>query len=301
MKADELTKYEKARILGARALQIAMNAPLLIKISQEDLEKIKFDALKIAEIELESDILPISIKKPFPKRKEDVLKRTKEQVVSDEQKAEIEAKLIGELTSHTHAGGSGDMTKAIYDSNADGVIEAAQLNLSSKANATHSHATTDITGTAVITTDSRLSDARTPTTHSHPPSEVTGTAVITSDSRLSDARTPTAHNQSATTITTDTLDGDRLRAISTTKKGGVPLTGTPSGKFLKDDNTWATPAGGGGGMNLLKTTSNQWSYIAVNLLAFSELSSRAVILSAPKIVNAKLEIETFEAILPPYQ
>lgn len=92
MKADEFTKYEKARILGARALQIAMNAPLLIKISQEDLEKIKFDALKIAEIELESDILPISIKKPFPQKKEDALKRTKEQMVSDEQKAEIEAK-----------------------------------------------------------------------------------------------------------------------------------------------------------------------------------------------------------------
>ena len=38
---ETFTKYEKARILGARALQIAMNAPLLIKISKEDLEKIK--------------------------------------------------------------------------------------------------------------------------------------------------------------------------------------------------------------------------------------------------------------------
>jgi len=37
----EYTKYEKARIIGARALQISMNAPLLIKITQEDLEKIK--------------------------------------------------------------------------------------------------------------------------------------------------------------------------------------------------------------------------------------------------------------------
>ena len=34
------TKYERARILGARALQIAMNAPLLVKISKDDLEKI---------------------------------------------------------------------------------------------------------------------------------------------------------------------------------------------------------------------------------------------------------------------
>ena len=68
---QNFTKYERARILGARALQIAMNAPLLIKISEEDLEKIKFDALKIAEIELDSGILPISIKKPFPEKKEE--------------------------------------------------------------------------------------------------------------------------------------------------------------------------------------------------------------------------------------
>ena len=61
MNAQDFTKYERARILGARALQIAMNAPLLIKINKEDLEKIKFDSLKIAEIELNEGILPISI------------------------------------------------------------------------------------------------------------------------------------------------------------------------------------------------------------------------------------------------
>ena len=72
---EVFTKYETARILGARALQIAMNAPLLIKIEKEDLEKIKFDALKIAEIELESGILPISVKRPFPERKETELKK----------------------------------------------------------------------------------------------------------------------------------------------------------------------------------------------------------------------------------
>ena len=88
---EKFSKYENARILGARALQIAMNAPLLIKISDEDLEEIKYDALKIAEIELESGILPISVKKPFPKKKEEVLKRAKEQKVSDERVLEKEA------------------------------------------------------------------------------------------------------------------------------------------------------------------------------------------------------------------
>lgn len=69
-----------------------MNAPLLIKISQEDLEKIKFDALKIAETELNSNILPISIKKPFPMKKEEKLKRVVEQKISDAKIEEIEAK-----------------------------------------------------------------------------------------------------------------------------------------------------------------------------------------------------------------
>ena len=88
---QNFTKYERARILGARALQIAMNAPLLIKISEEDLEKIKFDALKIAEIELDSGILPISIKKPFPEKKEEKLKRIKVKKIEDKEKEDIEA------------------------------------------------------------------------------------------------------------------------------------------------------------------------------------------------------------------
>lgn len=78
MSLEKFGKYEAARILGARALQIAMNAPLLIKLKKEDLEKVKYDALKIAEIEFESGVLPISIKRPFPKKKDEELKRIKE-------------------------------------------------------------------------------------------------------------------------------------------------------------------------------------------------------------------------------
>lgn len=66
-------------------------------------------------------------------------------------------------------------------------------------------APSQIAGTAVITTDSRLSNARTPTAHatthasagSDPitisPAQVAGTAVVTADARLADARAPTAH------------------------------------------------------------------------------------------------------------
>lgn len=87
----EFSKYEKARILGARALQISMNAPVLIKISPDELEKINYDALKIAEIELESNILPISISRPMPKIKEEELKRVVERKIDDKKIKEKES------------------------------------------------------------------------------------------------------------------------------------------------------------------------------------------------------------------
>ncbi len=91
MTEHNFTKYETARILGARALQISMNAPLLIKIDKEDLEKVNYDAIKIAEIELNSDVLPISVKRPFPLKKEEKLKRVRERKISDQGVQEKEA------------------------------------------------------------------------------------------------------------------------------------------------------------------------------------------------------------------
>jgi len=110
VEAAQFTKYEKARILGARALQIAMNAPLLIKFNQEDLEKINFDALKIAEVEFNSNVLPISVRKPFPKKSGAVLKREKEKVISDvdvvesEKEEEKEIATSGEIMGIANPG-----------------------------------------------------------------------------------------------------------------------------------------------------------------------------------------------------
>lgn len=97
MNEQTFTRYEKARILGARALQIAMNAPILVKMSEEDLEKINFDALKIAEIELSSKILPISVKKPLPQKKEDKLKRARDVKISEEKKIQLEEQEEAEI------------------------------------------------------------------------------------------------------------------------------------------------------------------------------------------------------------
>ncbi|MBU7045675.1 MAG: DNA-directed RNA polymerase subunit K [Theionarchaea archaeon] len=48
------TRFEKARIVGARALQIAMGAPILIKTKE-------VDCIKIALEELERGVMPITV------------------------------------------------------------------------------------------------------------------------------------------------------------------------------------------------------------------------------------------------
>lgn len=59
----DFTKYEKARIIGARALQLSLGAPLLIKRPKE-----VFDVVDLASTELEKNVLPITIKRPVPEK-----------------------------------------------------------------------------------------------------------------------------------------------------------------------------------------------------------------------------------------
>ncbi len=68
MEKIRYTKYETARIIGARALQIIMGSPLLIKIDEVFLEKINYNPIEIAKEEFKKGILPITIKRPLPKR-----------------------------------------------------------------------------------------------------------------------------------------------------------------------------------------------------------------------------------------
>lgn len=84
---EKYTKYEIARILGARALQIAMNAPLLMEIKKETLEELNYDPLKIAEMEFNAEVLPITVRRPMPQRAE---------VEGEEAKEEEEIEVIGE-------------------------------------------------------------------------------------------------------------------------------------------------------------------------------------------------------------
>ena len=65
----QYTKYEIARMIGGRALQIAMGAPFLIKLSKNDLEDIHFNPVKISQLEFEKGVLPITVKRPLPEKK----------------------------------------------------------------------------------------------------------------------------------------------------------------------------------------------------------------------------------------
>ncbi|HLD19423.1 MAG TPA: DNA-directed RNA polymerase subunit K [Candidatus Nanoarchaeia archaeon] len=58
------TKYEKARLIGSRALQISMGAPFMVKLSDDDLKRIGYNPVEVAKIEYEKGALPITIKRP---------------------------------------------------------------------------------------------------------------------------------------------------------------------------------------------------------------------------------------------
>jgi DNA-directed RNA polymerase subunit K len=61
------TKYEIARMLGARALQIATGAPFMLKLTEKQLEEIQFNPITIAKMEMEANILPLTVKRPLPR------------------------------------------------------------------------------------------------------------------------------------------------------------------------------------------------------------------------------------------
>ncbi|KAJ3450407.1 DNA-directed RNA polymerase subunit k [Anaeramoeba flamelloides] len=55
-----MTKYEKARVLGTRALQISMNSPIMVEIENET------DPFEIALKELKAGKIPLIIRRYLP-------------------------------------------------------------------------------------------------------------------------------------------------------------------------------------------------------------------------------------------
>ncbi|MBI2545011.1 MAG: DNA-directed RNA polymerase subunit K [Candidatus Aenigmarchaeota archaeon] len=67
---DRLTRFEVARLLGARSLQISLGAPILIKSSEAE-------ASKIAKVEFKENLLPITIKRKLPSGETSVVESKK--------------------------------------------------------------------------------------------------------------------------------------------------------------------------------------------------------------------------------
>ncbi|MDX1534186.1 MAG: DNA-directed RNA polymerase subunit K [Thermoplasmata archaeon] len=52
------TRFERARIIGARALQIAMGAPVILAIPEH-----LVDPVDIAELEFDKGLIPITVRR----------------------------------------------------------------------------------------------------------------------------------------------------------------------------------------------------------------------------------------------
>lgn len=61
---DRFTRFEVARLVGARALQIALGAPVLIKEERE------IDPIILAKLEFKQKIIPITVKRRLPSGEE---------------------------------------------------------------------------------------------------------------------------------------------------------------------------------------------------------------------------------------
>lgn len=91
------TPYEKARILGARALQISANAPILLKIEKEKLEQLNYDPIKIAELEFQANVLPITVRRPLPKKiVKELIEAKEEEIIKEEKELPKEAPAVEE-------------------------------------------------------------------------------------------------------------------------------------------------------------------------------------------------------------
>ena len=68
---ERLTSYERARIVSARALQLAMGAAPLIDVVSSGL--VNSSSIRIAEEELKARLLPISVRRRFPNGKTELV------------------------------------------------------------------------------------------------------------------------------------------------------------------------------------------------------------------------------------
>ncbi|MFP4118800.1 MAG: DNA-directed RNA polymerase subunit K [Candidatus Woesearchaeota archaeon] len=62
----DYTRFEKARMIGSRALQISQGAEPKVKLTKADYERIKYNPVEIAKMEFEKGVIPLSVKRNIP-------------------------------------------------------------------------------------------------------------------------------------------------------------------------------------------------------------------------------------------
>ncbi len=55
--ADKINRFERARIIGARSLQISSGAPILVPVEPEE----ALDPILVAQMEFHEDKIPITV------------------------------------------------------------------------------------------------------------------------------------------------------------------------------------------------------------------------------------------------
>jgi len=63
---DRLTRFEVARLVSARALQIALGAPVFVKT-------VELSPINTSKLEFKEKIIPITVKRKLPDGKETVI------------------------------------------------------------------------------------------------------------------------------------------------------------------------------------------------------------------------------------
>lgn len=66
MAEDEYTVYEKARVVGSRALQLSQGAKPLVDLSSQELQAISFNPIEIAKLEFDAGVIPLTVKRTMP-------------------------------------------------------------------------------------------------------------------------------------------------------------------------------------------------------------------------------------------
>ncbi|MGM5480355.1 MAG: DNA-directed RNA polymerase subunit K [Nanobdellota archaeon] len=60
------TRFEKARMIGSRALQLSQGAETKLSLTKKDYEKIKYNPVEIAKMEFEQGVIPLTVKRDQP-------------------------------------------------------------------------------------------------------------------------------------------------------------------------------------------------------------------------------------------